>query len=54
MAKLSKLKRAIREMEEKLEGYILEKIRLDGLINDGNSTIEMLKKIESEKSEKRD
>ncbi len=47
MSKPSKLKRAIRKMEEKVEGYILEKVRIDGLINDVSSTIEMLKKIEN-------
>ncbi|KKM98520.1 hypothetical protein LCGC14_1157100 [marine sediment metagenome] len=47
MSKPSKLKRAIRKMEEKIEGYILEKIRIDGLINAVSFTIEMLKKIEN-------
>ncbi len=49
MAKPSKLKRAIREMEEKIEGHILKKIQLEGLINNGNAIIEMLRKIDNEK-----
>ncbi len=53
MSKPSKLKRAIRKMEEKVEGYILEKIRIDGLINDVSSTIEMLKKIDGEKNDEK-
>ncbi len=54
MSKPSKLKRAIRKLEEKNEGNILEKIRLDRLINDTNSTIGMLKKIDNEKSNEKE
>jgi len=53
MSKPSKLKRAIGKMEEKVEGYILEKIRIDGLINDVSFTIETLKKIDGEKNDEK-
>ncbi len=52
MSRPSKLKRAIKEIEDEVESLTLDRDSLDATIADRMSTIEMLKKIEERDNEK--
>lgn len=52
MSRPSKLKRAIKEIEDEVENLKRERLGIECTITDRISTIEMLKKIDGEKNEK--
>jgi prefoldin subunit 5 len=52
MARPSKLKRAIKEMEKEVEAFRMEKYQLDIAITERMRIIEGLKKVDNEKNNK--